>query len=180
MTLGIRTIEGSFAECSELETVTIPAGVNKISRSTFAGCTSLRDVWIYSDNVELDYISDNTKKDGCLFVGCPDLTIHNISFDALPDSGSPNDEREVVRFRASKRVYSDEQLISMITPKPNDNKYHYWGQFQYALGYGFTEMAAKCIDAYEAAGNEDDKIWANSARLFMSQAGELGIRQVRL
>ena len=184
---GIRTIEGSFAGCTELETVTIPDGVNKLSRSTFNGCGSLRDVWIYSDKIDLDYISDNTKKKGYLFADSPNLTIHarkassshvyaslhNINFDAIPDRDEVAD-KDIVRFKASKRIYSDAQLISMLTPKPNDNKYHYWGQFQYALGYGLTELAHRCLDVYERSGNDDDKIWANSARMFISQIEKHG------
>ena len=52
---GVRVLWGTFAECDQLESVVIPESVYQISRSTFMNCRSLKDVWIYSDDVELDY-----------------------------------------------------------------------------------------------------------------------------
>lgn len=52
---GVRLIQGTFANCRSLETVILPSSMEHISRSTFAGCSSLQDVWIYSDDVDLDY-----------------------------------------------------------------------------------------------------------------------------
>lgn len=51
---GVRSLWGTFAECSSLETVVIPSTMNEISRSTFRNCKNLKDVWIYSDDVFLD------------------------------------------------------------------------------------------------------------------------------
>ena len=185
---GIRTIWGTFAGCENLETVVIPESVNQISRSSFTGCGNLRDVWIYSDVAELDYVSDVTKKNPYLFSDSPNLTIHahrgssshvyaslhNINFAAIPQSDDVRGKRNIPPFRASGRVYTDEELLRMITPRPNDDKYRYWQQMRYAMGYGFKELAYKCLDAYESAGNDDDKIWALAARRFMTQAENHG------
>ena len=53
---GVRTLWGTFAECEALEEVFLPESLEQISRSTFLGCVNLRNVWIYSDDVELDYV----------------------------------------------------------------------------------------------------------------------------
>ena len=53
---GVRALWGTFANCDALETVTIPSSVNQISRSTFKNCRNLKDVWIYSDKVDLDSV----------------------------------------------------------------------------------------------------------------------------
>ncbi|MBQ6972782.1 MAG: leucine-rich repeat protein [Synergistaceae bacterium] len=185
---GVKTIWGTFAGCENLETVTIPDGVNQISRSTFAGCRNLRDIWIYSDNAELDYISDNTRRTAYLFADSPNLTIHahrgsnphmyadlhGINFSPIPASDDTGLEGRPMRYRVSGRIYTDEQLAAMISPVPNDGKYHYWGQFQYALGYGFTDLTEKCLEAYEAAGDENDKRLAAVTRLFLAQSKEHG------
>ena len=95
---GVRTLWGTFAECSSLENVVIPSTVQQISRSTFLHCGNLKDVWIYSDNAELDsvlfsiqhneysgtdymdltvktkYLEENN--DTPLFGNSPNLTIH--------------------------------------------------------------------------------------------------------
>ena len=185
---GTRTIWGTFAGCSSLTTVLIPSSVNQISRSTFKDCINLRDVWIYSNNADLDYTSDVTKKDVELFSDSPNLTIHayrgssahmyalthGISFDVILTNDYIQEEHKIVTFKSPERIYTDEQIIAMITPVPNKNKYHYWGQFQYAMGYGFIDIAYKCLDAYEAAGDEYDKTWALSAKMFLAQSKEHG------
>ena len=185
---GVRTLWGTFAGCSGLESVVIPSSATQISRSAFIGCTNLRDVWIYSDSVELDYISDQTKRNTHLFADSPNLTIHcrrgssahiyaethGISIDIIPDDEGRNKERNVVPFEASERIYTDERLLEMLTPKPGSSKGYYWGQFTYALGYGMNDIAYQCLDAYEAIGDSDDAVWASSARRFLQQREEHG------
>ena len=92
---GVRTLWGTFSGCSALESVVLPSTVKQVSRSTFRGCKNLRDVWIYSDDAELDYISwflehveyhgfdgndeltyPERNDDVPLFVDTPDVTIH--------------------------------------------------------------------------------------------------------
>ncbi len=95
---GVRVLWGTFAECNNLESVIIPESVYQISRSTFLNCKSLKDVWIYSDDVELDYewpsvqhvdyqgiengriLTEKTylekDSDRHLFSDSPDVTIH--------------------------------------------------------------------------------------------------------
>lgn len=97
---GVKTLWGTFAQCPALETVVIPSTMEQISRSTFHGCVSLKDVWIYSENVNLDYVwpavyhvSEIDVQEGelistkeslestydetpLLFADCPDVTIH--------------------------------------------------------------------------------------------------------
>ena len=162
--------------------------MNQISRSAFTGCVNLRDVWIYSDETELDYVSDVTKSNPYLFSDSLNLTIHahrgssshvyaslhDIKFEEIPQSDDVRKDCDIPTIKLSERVYTDEELLKMITPKPNDDKYRYWQQMRYALGYGFTELAYKCLEAYESAGDDDDKIWALSARRFMTQAKEHG------
>lgn len=52
---GVRVLWGTFAECKSLERVSIPESVYQVSRSTFKNCSNLKDVWIYSDDVDLNY-----------------------------------------------------------------------------------------------------------------------------
>lgn len=51
---GVKTLCGSFANCSSLETISIPESVQQIGRSTFLGCTKLKDVYIYSSDIDLN------------------------------------------------------------------------------------------------------------------------------
>lgn len=95
---GVRVLWGTFAGCTNLEQVVIPESVYQISQSTFMNCPNLKDVWIYSDDVELNYLwpavqhvvyrgiedgqiqIDKTylekDYDGYLFCDSPDVTIH--------------------------------------------------------------------------------------------------------
>lgn len=90
---GIKTLCGSFANCTSLESISLPASVQQISRSTFQGCTNLKDVYIYSPDVNLDYISyvdhfrfengslqilslEEYIEDNYLFSDSPDLVLH--------------------------------------------------------------------------------------------------------
>ena len=97
---GVRTLLGTFGGCINLKTVIIPASMKRISRSTFRGCSSLQDVWIYADDVDMDlvwkglkHITSMETKNGTvitdsepletersstapLFADCPDVTLH--------------------------------------------------------------------------------------------------------
>lgn len=52
---GVRVLWGTFAGCSNLESVVIPESIYQVSQSTFMNCPNLKDVWIYSDDAELNY-----------------------------------------------------------------------------------------------------------------------------
>lgn len=94
---GVNYLWGSFAECEALETVTIPATMKQISSSTFRGCKRLKDVYIYSMDVDLDFtfaaikhvnqlnedgsvqsilIESDADKNVLLFSDSPDLVLH--------------------------------------------------------------------------------------------------------
>lgn len=100
---GVRSLWESFAGCSALETVTIPASLEIMTQNTFAGCSSLKDITFYADDFTINTLPFvkriNTYKeneDGTLIVGevqsimlphdgealdhlfadCPDVTIH--------------------------------------------------------------------------------------------------------
>lgn len=95
---GVRFLWGTFAECENLESVVIPESVYQISKSTFMNCRNLKDVWIYADdvelnfvwpatshidyqgmkagNVQLDKIYLETENNGYLFSDSPDVIIH--------------------------------------------------------------------------------------------------------
>ena len=202
---GVRTLWGTFADCTSLESVIIPSTVNQVSRSTFHGCKNLKDIWIYSDSVELDFVSwgaghkmyhftDNEneidmkyifldKNSNPLFTDCKNLTIHahrgssshvyanshGITFMAIEDTGTQK-EAALAKFNASGRIFSEEKLLSLISPSEGDEAGLCWSKFRYALGYGYTDIALKCLDAYGNAGKEYDKAAAESARLFISQS----------
>ena len=52
---GTKVLMGTFANCSNLESISIPSSMERISQSTFKGCSSLKDVYVYSDDVNLDF-----------------------------------------------------------------------------------------------------------------------------
>ena len=180
---GLRTIWGTFAGCSELETVTIPTSATQISRSTFAGCEKLHDVWIYADSVEMDYIAFVREQGMHLFADSPNLTVHahrgsnahiyaethGIKFEEIPSSDDNQAQGKPIKFKVTWRVYTDAELLSMITPKSGDEKYLLWGKFRYALGYKMYDVAKECLDAFEAGGGGNDKIFASAARRFIEQ-----------
>ena len=185
---GLRAIWGTFSGCSELETVIIPESTNQISRSTFEGCGNLRDIWIYSDAVDMDYTAFVREYNTNLFADSRNLTIHahrgsnahmyatlhDINFSEIPSSSDTAPETEPYEFKLQARVYTDEELIKMITPSFNDDNGLLWGKLQYALGYGFSELANKCLDMYESAGDSHEKIFASSTRRFLEQKGNHG------
>lgn len=53
---GVRTLWGTFAGCDHLKTVIVPSSMEQISASTFQGCSNLTDIYIYSRDVDLDFI----------------------------------------------------------------------------------------------------------------------------
>ena len=209
---GVRTLWGTFAECDALETVIIPASMRQISRSAFMNCSSLKDVWIYSDNVSLDFMwtglqhidyyglengkvnfsslvleSENNTP---LFMDSPDLTIHahrgssahlyairkNIKFEAIPDDGNrqgSSPETDIM-FTASEQIYSDAEMIAALTPQEGNTADYYWSQFRYCLGYGFTDLAYKCLDYIDRSDDEYYRILSHSARSFLDQADAHG------
>ncbi len=98
---GVRTLWGTFSQCPALESVTLPSTVAEVSRSTFHGCSALKDVWIYSTDANLDFvwsgmshmteithgengdpltervtIEKDEDSTPFLFADCPDVTIH--------------------------------------------------------------------------------------------------------
>ncbi len=95
---GMSIMYGSFYGCGKLEKVVLPESLKMISRSTFGKCTRLKDVWIYSMDLEFDvrteayvtgvYIEDHelvyepytietlADDDMTVFGDCPDVTIH--------------------------------------------------------------------------------------------------------
>ena len=185
---GVRAILGTFAGCSELETVVIPSSATQISRSAFAGCEKLRDVWIYADDADIGYTAFVREQYTHLFADSPNLTVHahkdsnahmyatirGINFSEIPASGDTNPKTEQKEFKITERVYTDAELLKMITPSPKDDKGLLWAKFQYALGYGFSELMYKCLDMYAAAGDRHDKIFAASARSFLEQQKDHG------
>lgn len=206
---GVRTLWGTFAKCEALRSVIIPSSLEQISRSTFMECKNLQDIWIYSDNIELDYVgfgglssrhiehygirdghvssnlvfleSDNNT---ALFTDCPNLTIHahrgssahlyatthNIKFSAIPDDKNNDTRNSVVPYKRPERLYSDEELPKVISPAEGDDSGRLWEKFRYALGYGLKDIAHMCLDAYIKTGGEHEKIWGNSAKLFLDNA----------
>lgn len=100
---GVQTVHGTFSQCPALETVVFPSTIKEISRSTFHGCTSLKDVWIYSIDADLDFVFPSLNHinkvitaDGdiqpsgilleptlettpLLFADCPNVTIHGYA-----------------------------------------------------------------------------------------------------
>ena len=200
---------GTFAECRSLESVIIPSTMIQISRSTFRNCGNLKDIWIYSDNVELDFVSwgavhttytftedvedfgsdyvflDNISNP--LFYESPNLTIHarrgssshvyanshGIKFEAI-ETAAVLEKPSLMGFKASRRIYSDEKLLQMLLPSEKDDDGFCWEKFRYALGYGYDEIAKKCLDAFEKAGKDYAKKTAASARLFLSQSEYTG------
>lgn len=100
---GVRSLWESFAGCSALETITLPDSLELISGNTFAGCTSLKDVFFYANSFSINEQPFVTAIDTCaenpdgsldmaliqsialphegtalehLFADCPDVTIH--------------------------------------------------------------------------------------------------------
>ena len=137
---GVRTLWGTFAECESLESVIIPSTMNQISRSTFMNCRNLRDIWIYSDTVDLDYEwvgvhhhTDNglsadeqirleTDNPVPLFGDSPDLTIHAYSGSTahkyaiehgINFEALPNDGEH--ELRVIENDFSDEVTKSLLS-----------------------------------------------------------------
>ena len=92
---GTEELWGTFASCESLENVVIPSSMKRIICSTFRECHSLKDVWIYSENVDLNYridyetfghvefygVGDSAETDETyyLFADSPDVVIHGYA-----------------------------------------------------------------------------------------------------
>ncbi|MBQ7593704.1 MAG: leucine-rich repeat protein [Synergistaceae bacterium] len=183
---GVKIIQGTFGGCSSLEYVVIPSSVILITRSSFSGCKNLRDVWIYSDKAELNIPDYFDNLDTYLFADCPSLTIHahigspahiyakshNIKFSPLPLDDNEQASRKKITFKASERIYSDEEIQDMLLQNAvniNDAS-GCWELFQYSLGYGFKDLAYQCLAFCEKLGEEYDKICVASVKKFLAQS----------
>jgi hypothetical protein len=62
-----RICHGSFTECDNLTTVTIPNGLAEIGMQAFEDCTSLTDVYFESVDVDIDRHAFNA---------CSDFMVH--------------------------------------------------------------------------------------------------------
>ena len=112
---GVRHVWCAFSQCQNLQTVILPASVRQVSRATFDGCTSLRDVWIYAREADLDFelgsfsvalVEGVVPVEGGdlvipnLFASCPEVTLHgyagstaeeyatrySLRFEAIPEA----------------------------------------------------------------------------------------------
>ena len=200
---GVNTLEGTFAECDSLESVIIPSSMRQITHSTFKGCKSLRDVWIYSDNAELDAyafaiihgsystmnedmrIYLNHDRDKHLFSDCPNVTIH-------AHKGSTSHQYAMKHNIKFEEIYSDTEVILIphnnfqedeywLTkrwePSDKDDDRHLWMKAKFAWGYGRKDIAYRCLDAYSKCEGEYKEyygIWASSAKLFIEQSESHG------
>ena len=94
----MRALWGTFAGCDALTTVILPESLQQVSRSTFRGCSSLRDVWdllhgcgsgffpcihqIHRMEREDQSATDlylEQENPAPLFADCPNVTIHGYS-----------------------------------------------------------------------------------------------------
>lgn len=83
---GTEELWGTFASCKSLESVVIPSSMKRISCSTFRECASLKDVWIYSKDVELDYRIDYETFGQVEFYGVGDLAETDETYSLFADS----------------------------------------------------------------------------------------------
>ncbi len=202
---GVNTLEGTFVECDSLESVMIPSSMKQITHSTFKGCKALRDVWIYSDNVELDayafallhanhkalgegtriYLQQNKKLH--LFSDCPNVTIHAHKGSSshqyalkhnIKFEEIPSD-REVTLV-PQKNFQEDEYwLTKRWEPSENDDDRHLWMKAEFAWGYDRTDFAYRCLDAFAKCKGEYEEyhaLWASSAKLFVGQSESHGYK----
>lgn len=95
---GTEELWGTFSSCGSLESVVIPSSMKRISCSAFKECSSLKDVWIYSKDIDLNYridyeifghvefygIGDSAETDETyyLFADSPDVVIHGYAGSA--------------------------------------------------------------------------------------------------
>ena len=206
---GVRTLLGTFAECSNLRSVVLPESVEKISQSTFLNCQSLEDVWIYSMDAELNVYSpsvwhieyqgideesgkalyekvflEREEESAFLFSDSPNVTLHcfagssaeeyaikhGIKYERIPSAGQGGGKGETA---AGQSGSVSESVLERIIPFAGYTSERYWGQMQYALGYGLTDIVYDCLDACAASGDASDGICVQSARLFIGQASEM-------
>lgn len=116
---GVRVLWGAFAECDQLERVIIPESVYQVSRSTFLNCRSLKDVWIYSDDVELDYEWQ---------------AVHHVDYQGIENGGIVTDKIYLEKD-PNKYLFSD-------SPDVTIHGYRGSSAQMYALQHGlrFEEM----------------------------------------
>ncbi len=198
---GVRTLWGTFAECSALETVILPSTITQVSRSTFQHCGNLKDVWIYSDDAELDYVFKGVQhsdyagiRDGNvivnesvrmeenndvpLFGDSPNLTIHahrnSTAHTYALEHGIAFDEIPDEKGHGEGGVLPavSEKDREMILHEENPTRY--WYHFRIALGNGYMNLASAYLDVLENSENIIYRAAAHSARLFFSQSDRHG------
>lgn len=200
---GVNLLEGTFAECDSLESVIIPSTMKQITYSTFKGCKNLKDIWIYSDNAELDAyalavihadykpfgessrIYLNHDKNSHLFSDCPDVIIH-------AHKGSSSHKYALKHKIRFEEIHSDKEINTEIhehvredeewltkrwEPSESDDYRHLWVKARFAWGYGRKDIAYRCLDAFAKSEGEYKEyypIWASSAKLFIAQSESHG------
>lgn len=200
---GVNTLEGTFAECESLETVIIPSTMKQITHSTFKGCKNLRDIWIYSDNAELDAyasaiihgsyraLGEGTRiylrqdKNSHLFSDCPDVTIHAHKGSTAHQYALKHNirfeeipsDREVILMPQENFSEDEYWFIKRFEPAEDDDYRHLWSKAKLAWGYGRKDIAYRCLDALAKSRGEDEEyyaVWASSAKLFIEQSESHG------
>ncbi|MBP3655983.1 MAG: leucine-rich repeat protein [Clostridia bacterium] len=91
---GVMRLETSLQHCTSLRSVVIPASMEYITRGALRGCTALEDIYIYAENVDMEYAmyayatsalvgagmvrTENGSDEPHLLADCPDVTIHGL------------------------------------------------------------------------------------------------------
>jgi len=122
---GVRILWGTFAECNTLESVIIPESVYQISRSTFMNCRSLKDVWIYSNDVELDYEWQAVHHVDYQGIDNGKVLTHKIYLEKDPDIHLFSDSPDVIihGYRGSSaQMYAMQHGLRF--EEMEDNRYH--------------------------------------------------------
>ena len=83
---GVEDLWGTFSSCDNLENVVIPSSMKRISCSTFRECSSLKDVWIYSKDVDLNYRIDYETFGSVEFYGFGDSAEADETYYLFADS----------------------------------------------------------------------------------------------
>ena len=83
---GMAIMYGSFYACSKLETVVLPESLKMITRSVFGECTALKDVWIYSMDLEFDAQTEVSVTDVYIKNGS-ELVYEPYAIETLDDEG---------------------------------------------------------------------------------------------
>lgn len=202
---GVNTLEGTFAECESLETVIIPSTMKQITHSTFKGCKNLHDIWIYSDNAELDAytsaiihgsyraLGEGTRiylrhdRNSHLFSDCPNVTIHAHKGSTSHQYALKHNirfeeipsDREVTLMPQENFSEDEYWLTKRWEPSESDDYRMLWTKAKFAWGYGRKDIAYRCLDALAKSKGEYEEyyaIWASSAKLFISQSESHGYK----